>query len=142
VPIATVAGAQRPRMIWAICIFYGVSVLWNGYSSYLVHSGAIPLTPEQQQYFGSLIALDYAVLIIGPLVTLIAISYLFLMRKQAFYFFLLGLLISLSSFLWAPMEDWLAAIGEPGAIGAAIGFAIYLGVCIYTWWLMQRGVLQ
>jgi hypothetical protein len=55
----TTVATKRPKLVWAISIFYVISALWTILSFYLVLKGSLPLTPEQKAYFRNFNILDY-----------------------------------------------------------------------------------
>jgi hypothetical protein len=136
-----VASSKRPKLVWVICAFTGFSAVFIALSYYLVYSGAIPLTPAQEQYLGSLSSLDRAVSFTIAAINLSAATFLFLLRRHAAPLFTLGLSISVLTGIWhALYQGWPAAVG--GSVsGTLIGWGISLAVCLYAWRLVQRGVL-
>ncbi|MCB9768401.1 MAG: hypothetical protein H6752_09415 [Candidatus Omnitrophica bacterium] len=134
---------KRPFWVWVISIFFLISVGWTFSSFYLVLSGAVPLNPEQEEYFTNLSAFDYtSTLGLGVLNLLGAVS-LFLLHRAAFYFFAFAFGVNVLLTIWhAVAKGWLAVVGGPGLVGMVLGLGILFAVCVYSWRLLQSGILR
>lgn len=133
---------KRPGWIWAISIFMFVSAAWTLLSFYLIGSGVIPLTSEQQTYFHSLSTLDYGTAILGGLLNLSGATALFLLRKVALPLFGSAFVLNLLATVWNIVsKNWMEAIGTSGLIGTFIGMGILAAIVLYTRGLINRGVL-
>lgn len=133
---------KRPRWVWAISIFLFLSAGWTLLSFYLIGTGTIPLNAAQEAYFSSLAGLDYGLTILLGLANLFGAIALFLLRKVAFYLFVTAFGTNLLLTAWHTVtKGWVAAIGGAGLVGAIIGWGLIIAVCIYSWKLIQRGVL-
>jgi hypothetical protein len=133
---------KRPGWVWAISILFFLAAGWTLLSFYLIDTGGVPLNAAQEAYFSSLTGVDYGLTILIGLANLSGAVALFLLRKLAFHLFAAAfvgnLLLTASQTL---TKGWVAAIGGPGFVGAVIGWALLIAVCIYSWRLVQRGVL-
>jgi hypothetical protein len=125
-----------------ISIFYLFSVGYNWLSMYLVRSGAVRLTTAQAQYMENLTAFDYMQMYVLSLLNIAGAITLFFLRKKALYFLLQHSPSIFQSMRFAATKDLNATLGGAGLIGAFLGFAVSVGVCIYTWRLYDRGVLR
>jgi hypothetical protein len=133
---------KRPRWVWAISIFFFLSAGWTLLSFYLISTGAIPLNAVQKEYYDRLAGVDYAVSIIMGLANLVGAVALLLLRKIAFYLFAVALGANLILAAWhTATKGWMAAVGGAGFVGVVIGWVLLIAVCIYSWRLVQRGVL-
>jgi hypothetical protein len=133
---------KRPGWVWAISIFFFLSAGWTLLSLYLIDTGAIPLSAIQEAYFNSLTGADYGLTIFIGLANLLGAVALFLLRKLAFYLFVTAFGANLILTVWHMVtKGWVAAIGGAGLVGAVIGWVLLAAVCIYSWKLIQRGVL-
>ena len=138
----SVATKKRPGWVWVISIFAFFSAGWTLLSFYLIGTGAVPLDAAREAYFSSLTGLDYGLTIFMHSAWLLGATALFLLRKFAFYLFATALGASLLITAWhAVTKGWVAAFGGPGLFGALIAFAFGVAVCLYSWRLIQRGVL-
>ena len=134
--------AKRPGWVWAISLLMFFSAAWTLLSFYLIGSGSIPLAPEQQAYFQSLSALDYATAIAGGLLNLSGATALFMLRKVALPLFGSAFVLNLLATIWNLVsKNWAEAIGTPGLVGAFIGMAMLGAICLYARNLIKRGVL-
>ena len=133
---------KRPGWVWAISIFFFLAAGWTLLSFYLINLGAVPLNAAQKAYFSSLTGVDYGLTILMGLANLIGAVALFFLRKVAFYLFVTAFGVNLLLAAWhAVTKGWVAAIGGSGFVGTVIGWALLIAVCIYSWRLIQRGVL-
>lgn len=135
--------SKRPILVWVISIFVFLSSAWALYSIFLVTSGGVPLTPEQQQYFDNLSTFDYASSIAIGLLNVAGAVALLLLRKEAFPLFAGSLGLNILVTIWhALAKNWLEAIGQSGLVGVFIGLGIAAAVCFYAWHLKRTGVLS
>jgi len=138
----TLQKKKRPGWVWAISIFFFLSAGWTLLSFYLINTGAVPLNAIQKEYFGRLAGVDYGLSVIMGLTNLIGAVALFFLRKVSFYLFATAFGANLILALWHTVtRGWVAAVGGAGFVGALIGWGLLIVVCIYSWKLLQRGVL-
>ena len=134
--------AKRPKLVWAVFLFYLFSVSYTALSFYLILSGSISVAPEQATYLRNLSAFDWAITVLTTTLNLVAAVSLFLLRKIAFHLFAASLVLGfLQTLVHAITTNFVAALGGPGAIGILIGYAISIAVCTYAWRLKARGAL-
>ena len=134
---------KRPKFVWAVFLFYILSVGYTVLSFALVYSGAISVTPEQGAYLRNLSTFDWVITVLTGALNVAGAIAMFLLRKIAFYLFSAAfVLVILQTLVHAITTNFLAALGGPGAVGALIGYGISLAVCIYAWRLRARGVLS
>ncbi len=134
--------AKRPKLVWAVFLFYLFSVAYTALSFFLIFSDSLSVTPEQAAYFRNLSAFDWAVTVLTAALNIAGAISLFLLRKVAFHLFAasLGLTI-LQTVVHVITTNFVAALGGPGAFGVVIGFAISIAVCTYAWRLNAGGSL-
>lgn len=133
---------KRSKLVWAVFLFYVLSVGYMALSFFLIFSGAIPVTPEQAAYFGNLSAFDWVVTVLTGLLNVAGAIAIFQLRKIAFHLFATAfVLVILQTLVHTITTNFVAALGGPGAVGTLIGYGILLAVCIYAWKLKARGVL-
>ena len=133
---------KRPGWVWAISIFYFISAVFTLLSFYVIFSGRISIDPAQKAYFDSLTPIDYGITIILGLLNLTGVVTLFLLRRQAFYFFTGSFIVNILMTIWHLLsKGWIAAIGGPGLVGVIISWGLLIAVCLYSRSLIKAGVL-
>jgi hypothetical protein len=133
---------KRPGWVWAISIFFFLSPGWTLLSFYLIGTGVVSLNAVQKVYFSNLTTIDYILTILIALANLLGAVALFLLRKVAFHLFITAFSVNLLLTAWHTVtKGWIAAMGGPDLLSALIGWALLVAVCIYSWRLIQRGVL-
>jgi hypothetical protein len=134
---------KRPKLVWAITVFYVVSAISSGFSLYVIFTGAVPLSAARAEYFKSLTVVDHGITIFLSAANLLGAGYLFAMRRQAPYLFTAALAVNVCLSVWqAARNNWLGALSGPGFVGVLIGWAIAFGICVYSWRLLREGVLR
>ncbi len=134
---------RRPALVWVISIFYFLSAGWVLLSFSLIYSGAIPLNEAQKAYFQSQTVFDHGSTIVIGASNLVGAILLFLLRKQAFHFFVAAFSVGLALTLYQIVaKNWLGAIGGPGLVGAVISWAISVAIIIYSKRLTARKILK
>jgi len=133
---------KRPGWVWAISIFYFISAVFTLFSFYLIFSGKISIEPAQKAYFDSLTPLDHGITIILGFFNLTGAVTLFLLRRQALYFFTGSFAVNILMTVWHSLsKGWVAAIGGPGLVGVIIAWGLLIAVCLYSRRLIKAGVL-
>jgi hypothetical protein len=139
----TAIETKRPKLVWAIFIFYLFSTMWTILSFYLAWSGSLPLTPQLREYLHGLNIFDYGLTVVGAVLTVVAAVALFRLRRSAVSLF--WTLLAFQAVLWF----WGIVIkGSPEVlrgntrIYALTGNAIMFGVCLYSERLGKRGILK
>jgi hypothetical protein len=140
----------RPGWVRGIFIFYVISTAWGLLARALIQLGVYPLPEEQlailrNQSTGSvLFGMGLTIL------SLVAATWLWLLRKRAFELFVAALALSIASVIWqlfmgGPLATLLtrnALVIAIGFFGLIVGWGISVAICLYAWRLRQRGVLQ
>ena len=136
------ARRRRPRLVWAIFIWYVFSAGYTLLSFALIFAGRVPLSAEASRYLSSLSPLDYTVTILALLLNLGGAVALLLLRQAAPHLFSAALLLNIVSVaLHALTKGLVAALGTGGPIGLILGYGIAALVCVYAWQLYARGML-
>jgi len=134
--------SKRPKLVWAVFLFYVLSVGYTALSFFLIFSGTIPVTPEQAAYFVNLSAFDWVITVLTGLLNVAGAIAMFRLRKIAFHLFSAAfVLVILQTLVHTITTNFVAALGGPGAVGGLIGYGISLAVCVYAWKLKAGGVL-
>lgn len=137
------AERRRPAWVWIISIFYFLSIAWALLALSLVVFGRLPLNPAQQAYFSRLGTLDWIVSLAIVGCNLGGAVALLMLRKQAPYLFLVGLVISLAQIAWqVQSKSLLALAGGSGLIGLIASPLIALAVIAYGFHLRNRRILR
>lgn len=133
---------KRPGWVWAFSIFFFLSPRWTFFSFYLINTGIVPVNPAQKAYLDSLTGVDYGITILMVIANMAGAVALLFLRKIAFYLFITALSANLLLTAWHTVtKGWVEAIGVAGFLGAFIGLALLIAVCVYSGELIQRGVL-
>ncbi len=134
---------KRPVWVWVISILFFLSAASTLFSYYLIASGKIPLSPTEKAYLESLTSVDITISILIGLINLIGAVNLFLLRKQAFYFFLSAFILNVAVTVWQILnKGFVEAMQASGLIGMLIGWGILVVVCVYTKKLEKSGILK
>lgn len=133
----------RPAWVWVIFIFYLLSAVGTSFSFYFVYSGAISLPEQQRQYLESLTVFDRAITSIMMGINVVAAIQLFRLRRISVYLFPSALVLGVLLTAWhAATKGWLAASGGSGVTSMVFGWAIAVAICLYTWRLARKGILN
>ena len=133
---------KRPKLVWAVFLFYVLSVGYTALSFFLIFSGSVPVTPEQAAYFRNLSVFNWAITALTGLLDVAGAIAILRLRKIAFYLFSSAfVLLILQTLVHTITTNFLTALGGSGAVGALIAYGILLAVCVYAWKLKGRGVL-
>lgn len=133
---------KPPRWVWIISVFYIISSVWTSTSWYIVVSRGMHNTPETKTYFGSLMALNYGLMIAQALVTLSAAIMLLLLSKAAYRLFCAAFIMALISAAVRPGGLRTMQSVKGGILGYFLGMMILLGICLYTKQLRDQGKLR
>ena len=133
----------RPKLVWAISIFYVISFIFTGFSFYAVYSGLVPLDEAQKAYFDSMSAFDHIASVVLVAVSFSGAILLFRLKRLAFHFFVGAFGTGLLMTIWHAFSKGLfAAVGGGGLAGEVIGSATQIAICTYCWILIRRGILR
>ncbi len=134
---------KRPKLVWAITIFFAISVPFMLLSVFLALTGRVPLGPAMQAYYESLSAFDYGLSILMGVLNVVGAISLFRLRKSAVWLFAVALgLNGLLALSYTLSTNWIEAMAETGVLGDVfVGWAIGLGIVFYAWRLKHKGVL-
>jgi len=146
VPGAVPPPAQRPVLVWVICLFMFICMPFSLLGLVFIHllaTGAFPVPEAQRHYFESQTAFDYAILILNNVVVLVWAIMLFMLRRVSLYIYIGALGLGVIMLIYNIVaHDWLSVVGIPGLIGAAFGWVLNLAILYYNWHLFRKGVLR
>jgi hypothetical protein len=134
---------RRPKLVWAIFLCTILSTGLVALSFALVLSGAIPLGPEEEEYFRNLTPTDYAFTVFNGSLNLVAAIALFRLKGIAVYLYAAALVFGvLYTLVLAATTNFTMALGGGSGMGGMLmGFVVWAAVCAYAWRLKVRGVL-
>ena len=133
---------KRPVLVWIIFLFYLVSSIWVIVAMFFVSAGGVDMAPEQQAYLAKFTVMDRVIGYANAGITLVGVTLLFSLRRQAVN--VLGLAFALNLFstavVWFKTDP--AAVTTPAGLAAqALGIGMLGLVVYYSWRLNKRGLL-
>ena len=143
-PTQTDAAPQRKRpiLVWIIFLFYLISSVQVIVAMFFISAGGVDMAPEQQAYLARFTALDRVMGYANAGLSLIGVSLLFSLRRQAVNVLALAFALNLFStaVVWFKTDP--AAVTSPtGLMAQALGIAMFGLVVFYAWRLNKRGML-
>lgn len=133
---------KRPILVWVIFLFYLVSSVQVIVGLFFVTAGGVEMTPEGQAYLAKFGVMDRVIGYLNAGVTLVGVTFLMGLRKQAVNVLALAFALNLFSTagVWYK-TDPAAVIAPAGMLAQATGIALFGAVVYYAWRLEKRGVL-
>ena len=133
---------KRPVLVWIIFLFYLVSCVQVIVAMFFVAAGGVDMAPEQQAYLAKFTVMDRVIGYVNAGITLVGVTLLFSLRRQAVS--VLGLAFALNLFstavVWIKTDP--AAVTSPTGLAAqALGIGMLGLVVFYSWRLLKRGTL-
>ena len=133
---------KRPILVWIIFLFYLISSVQVIVAMFFISAGGVDMAPEQQAYLAKFTALDRVMGYANAGLSLIGVSLLFSLRRQAVNVLALAFALNLFStaVVWFRTDP--AAVTSPtGLLAQALGIAMFGLVVFYAWRLNKRGML-
>jgi hypothetical protein len=131
----------RPGWVWFISIWYTGGFVLGIVLTLLVWSGRLRLNPQGQAYFAKMTTLDIAFSVMQMLLVETAAITLFLLRKQATYFFWLVFGAGLASDFYYHILNHLPRKSDVWGKNPLLYIGTQLAVCIYCQSLKWKGTL-
>lgn len=133
---------KRPILVWVIFLFYLVSSVQVIVAMFFVTAGGVDMAPEQMAYLARFGVMDRVIGYLNAAVTLVGVTLLFGLRKQAVNVLALAFALNLfsTSVVWVK-TDPAALVSPTGLIAQGLGIGIFGLVVYYAWRLGKRGVL-
>ena len=133
---------KRPALVWIIFFFYLISCVQVIVAMFFVAAGGVDMAPEQQAYLAKFTVMDRVIGYANAGITLVGVTLLFSLRRQAVN--VLGLAFALNLFstavVWIKTDP--AAVTSPtGLLAQALGLGTFGLVVFYAWRLNKRGTL-
>lgn len=138
----TAPGRKRPVLVWIIFLFYLISCVQVIVAMFFVAAGGVDMAPEQQAYLAKFTAMDRVIGYLNAGLTLVGVSLLFSLRRQAVNVLALAFALNLFStaVVWFKTDP--AAVTSPtGLLAQALGIGMLGLVVFYSWRLGKRGLL-
>ena len=133
---------KRPVLVWIIFLFYLVSCVQVIVAMFFVAAGGVDMAPEQQAYLAKFTVMDRVIGYANAGITLVGVTLLFSLRRQAVN--VLGLAFALNLFSTAVVwikTDPVAVTSPTGLLAQALGLGTFGLVVFYAWRLNKRGTL-
>jgi uncharacterized membrane protein HdeD (DUF308 family) len=123
---------RRPRLVWAIVIFYGVDFVLVTLITLLIAVNWEKLPPSAKESFRTIPVTTWLIMAVVVLLWVLGTIQLFRLRRSAFYFYASGLVLGAVGRI---------VISQPLSGYTLLGWGTGLFVCAYAWHLSRRGVL-
>jgi magnesium-transporting ATPase (P-type) len=133
---------KRPILVWVIFLFYLISCVQVIVGLFFVTAGGVDMAPAQQAYLAKFTIMDRVIGYVNAGLTLIGVTLLFTLRKQAVN--VLALAFALNMFSTAVVwfkTDPASVVSPAGLVAQALGIALFGAVVFYAWRLGKRGML-
>jgi hypothetical protein len=107
------------------------------------YSGLISVSERMQHTFASLSVFGKALYVVSSLAKLSGAVALFLLRREAFFLFTVGLSADVIGLMWQIPQLTFSSTAHLAfvLIGGMISLFIAVAIWFYSWKLMKRGVL-
>lgn len=134
---------RRPILVWVIFFFYLISSIQVIVGMFFIAAGGVDMSPAQQAYLAKFSVTDRVIGYVNAAVTLVGVTLLLGLRKQAVSVLALAFALNLFStvVVWIK-TDPAQVIAPMGLIAQAVGIALFGTVVYYAWRLGKRGVLD
>ena len=143
-PTQTDAAPQRKRpiLVWIIFLFYLISSVQVIVAMFFISAGGVDMAPEQQAYLAKFSVMDRVIGYVNAGLTLIGVSMLFSLKKQAVNVLALAFALNLFStaVVWI-RTDPAAVTSVKGLLAQGLGIGMFGLVVWYSWRLLKRGTL-
>ena len=139
----TAPSRKRPILVWVIFLFYLVSSIQVIVGMFFVAAGGVDMAPAQQAYLAKFSVADRIIGYLNAAVTLVGVTLLFGLRRQAVNVLALAFALNLFStaVVWLK-TDPAAVIAPAGLVAQAVGIILFGAVVFYAWRLDKRGMLN
>lgn len=137
-----VPGTRRPILVWIIFLFYLISSIQVIMGMFFIAAGGVDMPPEQQALLVRFTVFDRVIGYANAAVTLIGVSLLFMLRRQAVSVLAIAFALNLFStaVVWYRF-DIPANTSPKGILAQILGIVLFGAVVFYSWRLGKRGVL-
>jgi hypothetical protein len=133
---------QRPRGVWAILIYYALSLAWTLLSFWLIYSEKIAVPDATAEYLRNPGTLTRALTIVGIMLNGAFLVALFQMRRIARTIFTTILILTVFSFLWNILfTNYLSVLTVSSLVGLVVAGLIFVLIYRYLFRLERDGKL-
>ena len=133
---------KRPALVWIIFFFYLISCAQVIVAMFFVAAGGVDMAPEQQAYLAKFTVMDRVIGYANAGITLVGVTLLFSLRRQAVNVLALAFALNLFSTAVILFKTDQAAVTSPTGLAAqALGLGMLGLVVFYAWRLNKRGTL-
>lgn len=129
----------RPKMVWAITIFYFLGILAGIASLAFVYTSFDELPPPVQAFYRNLTPLYYAASIGSMLLNLAGAILLFRLSARAPHFLAASVVTGILLLLYG---RFLSPSDLSGNFSSIAGQAIGIAIAVYAYRLRSRGILK
>jgi hypothetical protein len=138
-----ISRTRRPVLVWIIFLFYLISSVQVIVSMFFIAAGGEGLTPEQQALIAQFSLFDRVIGYVNAAVTLVGVTMLFALRRQAVSVLAVAFALNLFStaVVWFK-TDMAAHLATKGMLAQVLGIVIFGLVVFYAWRLDKRGFLS
>lgn len=151
--------AERPVLVWIICIFYFISLPFSLLSMALMpllktFLRSLPLPESQQEYFQNLGLWNYYLpAIVGITLLMTWAVQFFRLKRNSFYFLIVAMVFGFAfgAYNVTMVSSAFASNANAGSnilttfsmwFGVAFGFILRLALLYYNWYLLRKRVLR
>jgi len=133
---------KRPALVWIIFFFYLISCVQVIVAMFFVAAGGVDMAPEQQAYLAKFTVMDRVIGYANAGITLVGVTLLFSLRRQAVNVLALAFALNLFSTAVILFKTDQAAVTSPTGLAAqALGLGMLGLVVFYASRLGKRGTL-
>jgi len=130
----------RPLLVWLIAGLYVFVTVSTLFGLFMIYSGRVPLDDAERAYFASRTIFDNVVTVIAGAINLVAVVFLFRLRKTAVPLFVVGLALNVALKVRdIATTNWLQ---RPGSTTGLLGLGVASMVLLYSIWLKRTKVLR
>lgn len=141
---------RRPRLVWAIFLFYAISLGFSLIMQLEMSLGLAKLPPESQALVDSM---PMSARLFGygsGILSMVAATYLWLLRRGALPLFSATLVLQIGYTLWQCLPGGMygnmfsqnAVMAWTTVFSVCLGMLMLVGIWWYTFHLWRRGVLR
>lgn len=127
-------------LVWLIAGLYVFVTVSTLLGLFMIYSGRVPLDDAEQAYFASRTIFDNVITVIAGAINIVAVVFLFRLRKTAVPLFVVGLALNVALRVRdIATTNWLQL---PGSTTGLVGLGVASMVLLYSIWLKRTKVLS
>jgi len=138
----SVPETRRPILVWIIFLFYLISSIQVIVGMFFIAAGGVDMAPAQQALMAQFTVFDRVIGYVNAAVTIIGVSLLFALRREAVSVLAMAFALNLFStaVVWYRF-DIPTNTSPKGLLAQGLGIVLFGVVVFYAWRLSRRGVL-